>query len=105
MRPGASPTGYVTRGIPLPARINGRLAVKPHKGKVSIPLFRVSLSRRLACRLARVSQELHKQVCRIANVMKAQGVKKGDVVMIYMPMVPEIAMVMLACARLGAPHR
>jgi acetyl-CoA synthetase len=50
-------------------------------------------------------QELHKQVCRIANVMKAQGVKKGDVVMIYMPMVPEIAMVMLACARLGAPHR
>lgn len=50
-------------------------------------------------------QELHKQVCRIANAMKAQGVRKGDVVMIYMPMVPEIAMVMLACARIGAPHR
>lgn len=51
------------------------------------------------------TQELHKQVCRIANAMKAQGVRKGDVVMIYMPMVPEIAMVMLACARIGAPHR
>jgi acetyl-CoA synthetase len=48
--------------------------------------------------------ELHEQVCRMANVLKAQGVKKGDFVTIYMPMIPEAAMAMLACARIGAPH-
>ena len=48
--------------------------------------------------------ELLRDVCRIANVMKSHGVRKGDVVTIYMPMVPELAMVMLACARIGAVH-
>lgn len=48
--------------------------------------------------------ELLKEVCRIANVLKMKGVRKGDVVTIYMPMIPEIAMVMLACARIGATH-
>ncbi|MDX1267877.1 MAG: AMP-binding protein, partial [Oceanisphaera sp.] len=49
-------------------------------------------------------RELHEQVCRFANVLKAQGVKKGDVVSLYMPMVVEAAVAMLACARIGAVH-
>ena len=48
--------------------------------------------------------ELHEQVCRFANVLKAQGVKKGDRVTIYLPMIPEAAYAMLACARIGAIH-
>ncbi|HEY5608989.1 MAG TPA: AMP-binding protein, partial [Alphaproteobacteria bacterium] len=48
--------------------------------------------------------ELHNLVCRFANVLKAQGVKKGDRVTIYLPMIPEIAVAMLACARIGAIH-
>jgi acetyl-CoA synthetase len=54
---------------------------------------------------AKVSfQELHQRVCRFANVLKAQGVKKGDRVTLYMPMVIEAAVAMLACARIGAVH-
>ena len=49
-------------------------------------------------------REMQSEVSRIANVMKAQGVKKGDVVTIYMPMIPQLPMVMLACARIGAIH-
>ncbi len=49
-------------------------------------------------------RELHAEVCRFANVLKAQGVQKGDRVTLYMPMVPESAMAMLACARIGAVH-
>ena len=49
-------------------------------------------------------RELHESVCRLANVLKAQGVKKGDRVCIYLPMIPEAAFAMLACARLGAIH-
>ena len=49
-------------------------------------------------------QELYDRVCRFANVLKAQGVKKGDRVTIYMPMIPETAYAMLACARIGAVH-
>jgi acetyl-CoA synthetase len=49
-------------------------------------------------------QELGEKVSKIANVLKSQGVKKGDVVTIYMPMVPELPMTMLACARIGAVH-
>jgi acetyl-CoA synthetase len=49
-------------------------------------------------------KELHEQTCKMANVLKSQGVKKGDFVTIYMPMIPEAAMAMLACARIGAPH-
>ncbi len=49
-------------------------------------------------------RELHREVCRLANVLKARGVRKTDRVAIYMPMVPEAAIAMLACARLGAIH-
>lgn len=49
-------------------------------------------------------RELHEEVCKFANVLKSRGVKKGDRVCIYMPMVPEAAMAMLACARIGAVH-
>ena len=49
-------------------------------------------------------RKLHSNVCRLANVLKARGVKKGDRVCIYMPMVPEAAYAMLACARIGAVH-
>lgn len=48
--------------------------------------------------------QLHAKVCRFSNVLKAQGVKKGDVVCLYMPMVPEAAVAMLACTRIGAIH-
>ena len=48
--------------------------------------------------------ELHAEVCRFANVLKDRGVKKGDRVTIYMPMIPEAAYAMLACARIGAVH-
>ncbi|MDP5063535.1 MAG: acetate--CoA ligase [Haliea sp.] len=49
-------------------------------------------------------RELHEQVCRLANVLRARGVGKGDRVCIYMPMVPEAAYAMLACTRIGAIH-
>ncbi|MGY8826069.1 MAG: AMP-binding protein, partial [Candidatus Latescibacterota bacterium] len=49
-------------------------------------------------------KELHAQVCKFANVLKSRGVKKGDRVSIYMPMIPELAVAMLACARIGAMH-
>jgi len=49
-------------------------------------------------------RQLHAEVCRLANVLKAQGVRKGDRVTIYMPMIPEAAYAMLACARIGAVH-
>lgn len=49
-------------------------------------------------------RELYDQVCRLANVLKSNGVKKGDRVTIYMPMIPEAAYAMLACARIGAIH-
>ena len=49
-------------------------------------------------------QELHDEVCRFANVLRCHGVKKGDRVTIYLPMIPEAAYAMLACARIGAIH-
>jgi acetyl-CoA synthetase len=49
-------------------------------------------------------KELHEQVCRLANVLKDRGVKKGDRVCIYMPMIPQAAYAMMACARIGAIH-
>jgi acetyl-CoA synthetase len=48
--------------------------------------------------------ELHEEVCRMANVLKDLGVKKGDRVTIYLPMIPLAAVAMLACARIGAVH-
>jgi acetyl-CoA synthetase len=49
-------------------------------------------------------RQLHAEVCKFANVLKSRGVKKGDRICIYMPMIPEIAIAMLACARIGAIH-
>ncbi|MFN3974825.1 MAG: acetate--CoA ligase [Dehalococcoidia bacterium] len=49
-------------------------------------------------------QDLHREVCRFANTLKAMGVRKGDRVTIYLPMIPELPIAMLACARIGAPH-
>ncbi len=48
--------------------------------------------------------DLHREVCKFANVLKAQGVKRGDRVTIYLGMIPELPIAMLACARIGAPH-
>ena len=49
-------------------------------------------------------EELHREVCRFANVLKAQGAQRGDRITIYMPMIPEAAYAMLACTRIGAVH-
>ena len=49
-------------------------------------------------------RQLHAETCRFANLLKARGIKRGDRVMIYMPMIPETAAAMLACARIGAVH-
>jgi acetyl-CoA synthetase len=49
-------------------------------------------------------RELHEQVCKLSNVLKARGVEKGDRVSLYMPMIPEAAVAMLACTRIGAVH-
>jgi len=49
-------------------------------------------------------RQLHREVCRVANVLRAEGVRKGDRVCIYLPMIPELAYTMLACARIGAIH-
>ena len=49
-------------------------------------------------------EQLHKQVCRFANVLKTLGITKGDTIVIYMPMIPEAAVAMLACTRIGAIH-
>lgn len=48
--------------------------------------------------------DLHREVCKFSNVLKDLGVNKGDRVALYMPMIPELAIAMLACARIGAPH-
>jgi acetyl-CoA synthetase len=48
--------------------------------------------------------ELHREVCKFANVLKSLGVTKGDRVALYMPLIPELAIAMLACTRIGAPH-
>lgn len=49
-------------------------------------------------------RQLHREVCRFANALESLGVKAGDTVTIYMPLIPETAIAMLACARIGAPH-
>ena len=49
-------------------------------------------------------RQLHEEVCRFANVLKSRGVKKGDRVSLYLPMIPEAAVAMLACTRIGAVH-
>ena len=54
--------------------------------------------------LALTYQELYEQVCRFANVLKNQGIKRGERVCFYLPMIPELPVAMLACARIGAIH-
>ena len=49
-------------------------------------------------------RQLHREVCKFANVLKRNGVKKGDRVLVYMPLIPEASIAMLACARIGAVH-
>jgi acetyl-CoA synthetase len=49
-------------------------------------------------------EQLHKEVCQFSNVLKAQGIKKGDRVTVYMPLIPELAVAILACTRIGATH-
>src|SRR6516225_5973784 len=49
-------------------------------------------------------QDLHREVCKFANVLKRLGIRAGDRVTLYMPMIPELAIAMLACARIGATH-
>jgi acetyl-CoA synthetase len=73
----------------------------PHRAEQTAIIWEAddpSLSRRISY------AELHEQVCRFANVLKAHDVRKGDRVTIYMPMIPETAYAMLACARIGAVH-
>ncbi|MDA0717128.1 MAG: AMP-binding protein, partial [Cyanobacteria bacterium] len=49
-------------------------------------------------------RQLHTEVCKASNALRALGIGKGDLVALYMPMIPEAAIAMLACARIGAPH-
>ncbi len=73
----------------------------PHKADTTAIIFEgddPNVSRKISY------AELYSEVCRFANVLKSQGVKKGDRVTIYMPMIPEAAYAMLACARIGAVH-
>ena len=49
-------------------------------------------------------KQLHREVCRFANVLKRNGIKRGDRISIYLPMIPEAAIAMLACTRIGAVH-
>src|SRR5574337_1102448 len=49
-------------------------------------------------------RQMHREVCRFANVLKKRGIRKGDRVAIYMPMIPQLVVSMLACARIGAIH-
>jgi acetyl-CoA synthetase len=73
----------------------------PHKADTTAIIFEgddPNVSRRISY------AELYSEVCRFANVLKAQGVNKGDRVTIYMPMIPEAAYAMLACSRIGAVH-
>jgi acetyl-CoA synthetase len=55
-------------------------------------------------KVAMTYKTLHREVCKFANVLKKLGIKQGDVVSIYMPMIPELAIAMLACSRIGAAH-
>ncbi|MFM9838224.1 MAG: acetate--CoA ligase [Cyclobacteriaceae bacterium] len=75
----------------LPARAN-QTAILWESNDTSEPSRKISY------------QELHDQVCKVGNMLKSLGVKKGDRVCIYMPMVPETAYAMLGCARIGAVH-
>jgi acetyl-CoA synthetase len=71
----------------------------PKKEKTAIILNRTTLE---ALHISYT--ELHQRVCKMANVLQEQGVEKGDRVCIYLPMIPELAIATLACARIGAIH-
>ena len=77
-----------------PSQDRARATSPPSSGRAS---------RRTTCSTLTYEQ-LHREVCKFANVLKSLGIKKGDRVSIYMPMVPELPVAMLACARIGAIH-
>ena len=79
--------------------LNRHLATQPNKTAI---LFEPNDPAEAAQHIT--YRELHKQVCQTANMLKANGAKKGDRICIYMPMVPELAIAVLACARIGAIH-
>ena len=79
--------------------LDRHLATQPNKTAI---LFEPNDSAETAQHIT--YKELHKQVCQTANMLKANGAKKGDRICIYMPMVPELAIAVLACARIGAIH-
>ena len=64
----------------------------------------LDLGRRAGRQRTLTYQQLHPEVCKFANVLKRTGVEKGDRVALYMPLIPELAIAMLACARIGATH-
>ncbi|MBV9251374.1 MAG: acetate--CoA ligase [Acetobacteraceae bacterium] len=78
--------------------LDRHLATHPDRTAIIWESDDPSMSRHISYR------ELHEEVCRLANALKGLGVKKGDRVTIYLPMVPEAAVAMLACARIGAIH-
>ncbi len=85
----------VSRELPRPPPGHARRQDRASSGRPTIP----------ADARARISyRELHAEVCRLANALTALGVRKGDRVTIYLPMIPEAAVAMLACARIGAVH-
>ena len=93
-----SPGSRTARSTPPPTASTG---IWPTRGDQVAIIWEgddPAMSRRVTYR------ELHEQVCRLANVLKHLGVKKGDRVCIYLPMVVEAAVAMLACARIGAVH-
>ena len=72
------------------------------RGDKTAILFEPNNSKEAAVHIS--YKELHKRVCKFANVLKENGIKKGDRVCIYLPMIPELAVSVLACARIGAVH-
>ncbi len=83
-----------SRQLPRPAPARIAPTTSPSSGRATIPRE----SRKISY------AEAHAETCRMANVLKAHGVEKGDRVTIYLPMIPEAAFAMLACARIGAVH-
>ena len=86
--------------LPRPASRRHRDATRPRSfGKANRPGSAIPGEHRVLTYI-----DLHREVCRFANVLKRNGIVKGDRIIIYMPMVPEAAIAMLACARIGATH-
>ena len=87
-------TAQRQRQLPRPPRPHARAATRPRFIWEGEPGDRRTLT----------YFDLHREVCQFANVLKSLGVKKGDRVALYLPLIPELAIAMLACARIGAVH-